>query len=319
MLVIQYQGQQVRIELLNNSFVNRWAEHLHYMLGLYSKRVYFSQYPYVWRYNKSQVDSYALKLSQTVKQLRDLGTGFPEDFNVSEADTQDKLNLLLQQKLNRLHRYFTTCNRDTLPFATEWAPGVPVTGLINESIKMQVFELSHQVNVQVHNLENFVETPNKKLYLDNPRRVALSVDFSMYRNNESTEESSQISKGAWHYMTPEELQWVSDDPDLDVWLPDNILGKPYNVAFYDHDDPTAWDITHNLGYTGSFSVGLIGNKASEMQTPEITQWLKSYNIDPGPLTCGMPIGRIVQGRDVAVEWYRHLHKMNFNEIEILLT
>lgn len=310
-IFLEYQRESVEITLLDNPFVKKWSNHLDRMLAKHKFQVNSGKFPYHLRDERGMLVEHAMKLNNAVKSLIDMGTGFPEDFDISEInevvdkadDVGNDINLSLQLKLNRLHRYFTTCEDSV---ATTWTKDkqYPVTGLKDRDRVETILKLSHDINVEVHNIEKYIITPNKKLFLESPLREEISITFDIYQDHLSHDQTSKIrEEGIWESLTFEDYIHLSDDPVYDVWLPDNILGKPYNIAFYDHDDPREWDITHNIGYTGAFSIGVRGNKASEMQNDILKNWLKSYGVKPTPATCGMPAGKVTQGKDVLEKWY----------------
>jgi hypothetical protein len=285
------------------------------MLDTYRYNSYFTKYPYLWEQDQPTIEAHALHLSQIVRQLIQMETGFPEDFDPTEVEI---LDLTLQQKLNRLHRYFTTFTQDSDSRGLQWATDVPVVGSNDKQKFSKMFELAHQINGLVHLIENYVTTPHKEKFLENPQRTDLEIEFDVYENTNEASKSIQVKGDRWNYMTPDDFAYLSNDPKFDVWLPDNILGKPYNRAYYDHDDPTQWDITHNIGYTGNFQVGSRTNKATEMQTPEIQEWLRSYGIEPGPATCGMPLGYITSGREFLDQWWIEADGGQLNDLTIEL-
>jgi hypothetical protein len=73
-----------------------------------------------------------------------------------------------------------------------------------------------------------------------------------------------------------------------------ILGKDYKRAYWDYDDPTNQDVSINKLYSGSMLV----SNMSDSVNPDLESWLRSYGIEPGPMTVGMPLGNITQGKDL---------------------
>jgi hypothetical protein len=256
------------VELLDNPFVRKWVDHLGYMIDNYERDVHFANRPYVNKLDQLAIDS-AERLSTVVGQLRQQNLPFAK-FDVAELDS---LDLSLQHKLNDLHRTFTNHAKLDLP--------------------QELLDLVHQVNMEVHNIESYVTTPHKveMRYLSSQPYHELEVIFKCLKDG------SQMLDESWLDIDQEHFEYLSDDVNIDVWLPDNILGKSYHQAYYDHDDPTAWDVTHHLGYNGSFAIGLEGNRATEHAKEQIQQWIRSYGITPGPSTCGMPLGHVVSGRN----------------------
>lgn len=297
-LTLTYQNQTVEIQLLDNPFVYKWACHVGKILGLFTHKQFFGTFPYLLDVNngRTQITQSALALEEAVTQLRLLNVGFPEDFTVVETKN---LDLVLQQKLNRLHRYFTWCDRHDIGKNLFWGPDQPVTGPRDSATLEKINQITHRMNNEIHKLEAYVATPNKfKLMKD--QYTELAVEFDIYDNPMVPDPTRVV----WRFIEPEDFQYLSNNPDYDVWLPNQILGKPYNIACYDHDDPTQWDITHPIGYTGNFVVGVNGNKATHMNNPFIIEWLKSHGINPGPDISGMPLGRIISGREHLPQWHK---------------
>jgi hypothetical protein len=299
-LTLTYQNQTVEIQLLDNPFVQKWSRHLEKVLGEFSHKQFFASYPYLSpsfgpSSIRSRINQYAIGLAEAVSQLKELNVGFPEDFDIEETKN---LDIILQQKLNRLHRYFTWCNRDDLGKNLFWGPGQPVTGSHDQKTLEKINQITHRMNVEIHKLEAYVVTPNKiKLLRSNFTELEIMFDTHV-----SPGISGEMRTGSWHSIEPTDFQYLSDDPTHDMWVPIQILGKPYHVAYYDHDDPTEWDITHPNGYSGNFVVSTTGNKAYHMSNPDVIKWLKSYEIEPGPVTCGMPLGRITSGKEYLRQW-----------------
>lgn len=308
-LSLTCQDQTVQIRLLDNLFVNKWANQLAKVLAGYSYQYFFGSWPFIRSLNQTQLEQHATALSQVVTQLREFDVGFPESFDVSETHS---LDLELQKKLNRLHRYFTWFNRDDIEGQPSWGPDCPVTGNKDSSTLEKIRHLTHRVNVEVHRIEGYVTTPNK-MNLMSEGYSELAIEFDIDRDPSV---SSEMLPGVWKYMEPEDFHYLSNDPQYDVWLPNQILGKPYIVAYYDHDDPTEWDITHQIGYSGNFVVGIEGNKARHMNHPDVVNWLRQYGIEPGPTTCGMPLGQIISGRDYLEPWMNN--RANLGQLTIKL-
>jgi hypothetical protein len=297
-LTLVYQHQTVEIELLNNPFVHKWAGHLEKMLSVFSYQEVFTGYPYFHRVNRDRVKQIAEHIKEAILQLKELNAGFPEDFELEETE---KLDINLQQKLNRLHRYFTWCNRTDIGKNLFWGPDCSVTGSHDQTTLKKINQITHRINVEIHKLEAHVLTPNKIKLLRN-EFTELEVAFDTHATPEI---SGEMRPESWRCMELEDFQYLSNDPTHDVWVTNQILGKPYHVAYYDHDDPTQWDITHPIGYSGNFAVTITGNQAHHMANPGLVEWLKSYGITPGPATCGMPLGRIVSGKEYLPQWQKN--------------
>jgi hypothetical protein len=102
----------------------------------------------------------------------------------------------------------------------------------------------------------------------------------------------------WRYfqhLDEEYFQYFTDQLEYDIWLPlHQIQGKNYWICYFDEDDPTHWDVSTNIIYSGSIAIG----DRSAARDPKILTWLESYGITPGPMHCGMPLGKIITGRDL---------------------
>lgn len=127
--------------------------------------------------------------------------------------------------------------------------------------------------------------------------------------------SSQTYKGTnndfqyFKTIKNEHYEYFSDNMEYDIWLPlSQIQGKNYLQAYVDEDDPTNWDVSSNVFYSGSFSIG----DRSWYKNENLQNYLKSYGIKPCAQTCGVPLGRIISGK----KYISHLMENNIVEINL---
>ena len=82
---------------------------------------------------------------------------------------------------------------------------------------------------------------------------------------------------------------IPNNIDIDVWVGNDILGKDYIEAYYDHDDPNEWDVWPIMGHSGKFKINVASQWYEEDSTDNTLQqlvksdnfqnWLKEYNIE----------------------------------------
>ena len=240
------------------------------------------------QYNKD-LNEKTEKLKETINAINMIGMDFPIPSH--EVDFENNTFEVSRKLLNDIHRHFTTGHR-TLTYDDEevftWKFGSNITFELpeNHTDKFKILsKFLHEINDLVHNIEP---------HLDNPRLSKLVNTDSVY--NEYTVEFKIPVDQAQYFsktITREDFKFFSNDvKKYDVWLPlCQIQGKDYSRAYYDYDDPKEWDITHNIYYSGSFSIG----KRDWALDPDFLTFLEENGITPGPLQCGMPIGRVIQG------------------------
>jgi len=206
------------------------------------------------------------------------------DFPVNYEDIKIDLNLDTVHLLNRLHRYFTTGCRST--FEEMQTYDDKTFFKLKTEHQWTFNDLIHHVNDGVHRLENFIDTPRA---LEFPAETEYQIAFDSHQPFDSADTANDYFVD----ITQDDQQYFSDKLEYEMWLPwHQILGKCYWDAYFAYDDPTQWDCSEHVQYSGSFALG----KRTQARNPKIEEWLKSWGIDPGPMTCGIPVARLVSGQ-----------------------
>jgi hypothetical protein len=276
-------GQTIDIELLNNPFMFDFIEQFKKVNhNLEFDQEFFNPCGYENRWSQKRIEIFESKIKEAIRNLNFLGVNFP----IAEDEIQITNDSNGRDLLNRLHRHFTTGHRsasETKNFI--WLENSNLTFSINEENYNEFAKWTHQINDYVHQSEP---------YFINSRKL----NFPMTKEYLILYKSMAFSEQNFNYfcsIKQEHYEYFSDDMHFDVWLPLNqIQGKNYLQGYIDEDNPIHWDISSNIFYSGSFSIGDRGWYHNE----EIQNYLKSYGIETGPHTCGMPLGKIIKGREL---------------------
>jgi hypothetical protein len=179
------------------------------------------------------------------------------------------------------------------------------------------FESLHGVNYAVHDIELYYTNdridrfrPGKEDKITREYQIELKMlpsPSEYLGNNKYMEPDDKLNhmsslnvqdiiQNYFKKFETEDYQYFSDNLSYDVWVPlYQIQGKDYIRAFFEYDDPTCWDIhAASVFYTGSFSIG----DRSMIKHPEVLEYMRSFGMDPGPFECGMPLGNVIEGKDL---------------------
>lgn len=232
-------------------------------------------------------------LTDSVQVLRDIGTGFPYTVDVDSLRAGGEAG---QQVLNVMHRAFTNsfrCESFSLPYS--WYSDNRETFTVSEANKKLFLDNSANINTAVHNLEMYMITDHKC----QSSRIPCSR-LSLYFDAYNVSEDSQIlAREAARVIQPEDAEFYSDDATYDVWVGKDILGKDYMTGFMENDDPSEWDITKILYYTGRIDFDLTPYTFTDrILSQEFKSWLERYGVEYSPEMAGIPLGRLESGREV---------------------
>ena len=287
--IVTKRDQTIKIQLLDNPFIDDFVQQLDFINCHYQVFSYKQNIPYRAKFwNQSNINKQIEIIVDAITNLNDMGLNFPIPIDEIIYEFLEPDNTS-RQLLNRLHRHFTTANRSFShgePVLT-WEDNTPHTFNRPEDIK-RFTHYVHKINTAVHAAE---------IYFDNDRI-----------RNFKTRYEYQVQFNSWEPIDPnndpqdrylidikqDHFQYFSDQLVYDVWLPlTQIQGKDYWRAYFDHDDPTKWDVSTNVQYSGCMAI----TDRSAISDPAILEYLKSYGITPGPLQCGMPLGNIIEGKE----------------------
>jgi len=285
--ILTKSNQNIKIRLLDNPFIDDFVQQLDFINRHYNLYSYIQLIPYRSKqWNQEDIDKQVKIITDAISNLNDIGLNFP----IPESEIVLENNSDSRQLLNRLHRHFTTANRS-------FSHGEPV--LTWEDNTKYIFERPNndvgKFNHYVHAINTAVHAT--EAYFDNDRI-----------RNFKTRYEYQVQFNSWEPIDPnndpqdkflvdikqDHFQYFSDQLVYDVWLPlTQIQGKDYWRAYFDYDDPTKWDVSTNVQYSGCMAI----TDRSAIEDPAILEYLKSYGITPGPLQYGMPLGNIIEGKE----------------------
>jgi len=300
----------IHIELLDNPFVKKWTEHFCNMQKAYDMDYHTETQPV---YNILKTNQEILKdlanLRNTIIKLRDMGTNFPFD---PWKVTYEKIfpnHDAGQQTLNEIHRYFTTGGRTLNEYENlgilntgHWSDDFDSKFTFDKENEEEFKHTHALVNDYVHELDQSILTSRKDMDFKN-QAVNLQFEFG------SQKKDCRFDKGTFVNIVEDDYMYADDEVDIDVWCGNDILGKDYIEAYYDHDDPSQWDVTPIDGHSGKFKINVSSQWYEEDSTDNTLQqlvksdnfqnWLKEHNIEYTPEMCGMPLGKVVNGKELA--------------------
>lgn len=279
----------ITIQLLDNDFIPEFVQHVKRNRDLFRISSWNERIPYC---RNEQWDTVYIKqredeLRSAVTTLNSLGLNFP----IAVEDIQLTNDAYGRDLLNRLHRHFTTSHRSYSHNEpkTIWQDGTEWTFTVKPEDQETFVREVHNINTAVHMTEGYYINDR---YRNFTPRYEYQVVFN---SSKPRDPNNNIQQDYFLNIKPEHYRYFSDQLEHDVWLPlHQIQGKNYWVAYFDEDVPTHWDVCTNIQYTGSFAIG----DRSAIRDPAILDYLRSYGIEPGPLECGMPIGDVIQGKDI---------------------
>lgn len=277
--------------LIGNNFTDRFLKKLKWVKEIYhfeSANDYYQLRPPQW--NPEKIKQFESSIQESVQWLNDNGYRFPIPLNEIILEN----NSVSRSLLNKLHRHFTTGHRTVSqrePVKT-WLENSGYTFEFDhsKSCYQDFSQAVHNINTQVHYAEQFYVTERMNTF---PKVVECNVMFNSVR---PIDPANGPQMDYFTTITQDDYQYFSDDTDsYDVWLPlGEMQGKNYYRAYFDQDEPTHWDIFTNHYYSGSFTFADRGL----MKHPDMVAYLERYGITPGPLTTGIPLGKITQGKEL---------------------
>jgi hypothetical protein len=273
--------ETIVIEFLDNEFVNEFVAHLHDIHQSFHYRSWQKIIPYPrQQWNQATVDENRQKIISSIHSLNQLGLTFPIDADavdfVQHQPKQDR------ELLNRLHRCFTTghATRNTWEYNTQH------TFVLADGDYPIFSRLVHDINDAVHAIECYYSNDRIQSF---PQYTEYQIE---YLSHDTRHNPVVTHQQFFQPIQEQHKKYFTRDQSYTVWLPlYQIQGKNYWVGYFDYDDPRHWDISTNVVYSGSFSLG----SRRILHQPQLVAWLESYGIDPGPEQGGMPLGHVTQG------------------------
>jgi hypothetical protein len=305
-LTIESDLGKVKIKLLENHFTEKYIPFLKVMFETFEKE--FRSGPslgYTRSKNLPYIREQAKRLVDSVDELNAMGYNYPYQV---QLDSFDNCDLAGQELLNKLHRSFTTAQRDHYqhPPKFVWSDRFDSEFTVDPKDLDRMLYLTETLNNAVHNTEHYMMTPYKTT---NFGEVIQQVEVKSLVTNEiskvHTDKGPYETLSGWFQKyTEEDYELFSDSDEYDVWVGRDILGKDFIHAFYDYDDPTNWDVTGQLGYSGKIAmdVGTV-TKSMVIKSDNFKQWLDKYNVPYSKKMGGMPLGTVIEGKDLLRAFY----------------
>ena len=282
-------NEELVLEFLDNPFTVEFISHLKkikdlFVLNFSQEKIPYNRKTFLDTTIKQQLEQ---QLINAIDELNDMGLNFPISIEEIKLDTSSNTRNLL----NRLHRHFTTGHRSVShgENVTTWLDNSIYTFKLDPEKTNKFSQHIHKINTVVHKAEG---------YIVNDRQLNFTPRYEyqfLFDSTQPKDPNNNPQEIYFQKIKSEHFQYFTDQLEYDVWLPlCQIQGKNYWTAYFDNDDPTHWDVTTNVVYSGSFAVG----NRSAIRDPVILEYLRSYGIEPGPLHCGMPLGKVVSGKEI---------------------
>ena len=289
--LVTINDSRIIIELLSNTFTQGFVKQIKQNRELYAITSFYeiiSRAP-GRQWNQERINELEQLFKVSIRALNELGVNFP----IQEQEIILNDNSQTRDLLNRLHRHFTTSHRS----GNTWKFNSNLTFVVPLGQEKEFKKLVHDINHAVHETEYYITTEHMKTFKSRYPEYQIIFDRSKPLRDDIVAYNTGYDPNNFYFqeILPEDEQFFSDTLEYDVWLTlQQIQGKSYHVCYFDMDDPTEWDIDVNVVYSGSMS---LTNRAVA-KDPQIIEWLKSYGITPGPKHCGIPVGNIIQGKEL---------------------
>lgn len=291
-------------KLIGNDFTDRFFEQLKWVKDVYH---FFSRNDYmpvvVHEWNNERIKYFESSIKESVNWLNENGYRFPIPLDEIVLEN----NMTSRHLLNRLHRHFTTSHRSVTHQESikTWLDGSDYTFEYDPDNYSAFSHAVHNINEKVHEAEQFYRTPQMSTF---PPQTECTLTF------DSTRPIDPANNPQNKFLVPiteVDYKYFSDEVDAyDVWLPlGEMQGKNYYRCYFDDDEPNHWDIFSNHYFSGSFTFA----DRKGMKHPDMINYLNKYGIVNGPLTVGIPLGNIIQGKELL----KHFDVNDIVEVNII--
>jgi len=302
----------VRVQILNNDFTDQFIGMFAEMLNLFPIKYRRVSYGHCSLPDKNFIKSQAEKLITVIDELNQMGTNFPYTVDI---DLMLRADGSSQDLMNKLHRAFTTAHKCQYAGAPlHWNDRFPSDFTVKSpEDEQRMLYLTDQINSLVHWTEIYMKTDRKDYNYDNLIRQ-LEIRLDSYIND-----GTRMIKDWFKHIEPEHYQYYSDSNEFDVWVGKDILGKDYLVAYYEHDDPSEWDVDHVIGYSGKLAIDSKFIRRSDVvKSADYLAWLDQHGVKYNNAMCGMPVGTIIEGRDIMDQLIDNTKLGEFSNISITI-
>jgi hypothetical protein len=285
-------NKELVLEFLDNPFTIEFISHLKkikdlFVCNFWKRRIPERRGAFLSTEHKQHLEQ---QLINDINALNDMGLNFPISIEEIRLDTSSNT----QNLLNRLHRHYTTSNRSVsqVENVTTWLDNSIYTFRLDPEKTSKFSQHVHNINTTVHEAEQYLVMNARQLNFTPSYEHTFLFDSAQPKDPNNNPQEIYFQK-----IKSEHFQYFTDQLEYDVWLPLQIQGKNYWTAYFDNDDPTHWDVSTNIVYSGSFTV----SDRSAARDPALLDYLRSYGIVPGPLHCGMPLGKIISGKEILTD------------------
>ncbi len=280
----------VNIELIDNSFTNRWKD---YLIRTTKRLPNLS-----WSANKSPMLSYQkINPINHFNKLKESFELLQEHYGTDYSSEIIELNHLIenpkdlkQSHLNIWARHYTTSAYDFVT-NSELNHLIPQTDTPDDVI----FATIHSLNQYTHELGMLTHT--------HIERRAWLKDKLYYGIRSADATNLNDSNSLWgngNQEPPGEDFTFDNDYYYNVWLGDDIQGKDHFKCWYDEDDASNDDIGGNAFMTPNLIFDPYMIYATTMENPEF----KKFVLDSNKPINRYPIGNIVNINDINWELFR---------------
>jgi hypothetical protein len=258
---IFFDDRWITVGCLNNPTINRWYEtaKLEYNNPGRLKSV---ANPVTLQQDNEIVKTNYNEILSAIDELRAMGVEWldnePSEFNFD------------QQWCNRVHRYFTT-----LRFADGKVNLNQNSLTVKDEDKEKFISLLYLINDNVHIIENFCQTEQKKIFQRKLRALKITPNII---ENDYKFNDEDYQNHTWEHHN--------------VVFDNEILGKHILNSFFDDDDPQNFDTTGHYSWRGSFRI-LIDSRTPIYESMEFNDWMKKYNVSRSSLRADFPIGNVI--------------------------
>ena len=301
------------IQLRDDPFVKKWLKHLQYVVYdtviPYPCKATRATIPFAHEISKDKIIEYVDQLHITIKNINNL-LAIPDlarvhtDFPISISDlSYSKFlsnDLETQKILNALHRCFTCADKAIsvkhlkVNFTLVWSDKFKSNFRIHYTKKEEFRKLIQDINQIVHCLDCNTITPRVFDVIESKKFIdILTINFDFYGENEKS-----LKSKTFKFMKEKDMLSALDSDEYDVWMGVDLLGKDYITGYYNHDDPTEWDISTLNCYTGKMEIVIGPNTIPGLvKSNKFQNWLKKHNVEYTPGMCGIPLGKVISGKD----------------------
>jgi hypothetical protein len=302
------------IELLDNPFVKKWTDHFCNMQKVYDIDYHAETQP-VYHITR-EINDIHKDIENLITSIKKVNN-FPFDVEKITYNNLFDNHFEGQKILNEIHRYFTTAGRTINEHNGHWSDNFDSKFTFNEENKEEFGHHHALINDWVHELDQSILTPRKEIDFKN-QIVNLQFEFGAQKLD------CRFDEGTYVNISEEDYMYADDNIDIDVWCGNDILGKDYIEAYYDHDDPTQWDVTPINGHSGKFKINVASQWYEKDSTDNTLQqlvksnnfqsWLENWGVEYVPEMVGMPLGKITSGKELVTRDIFQQPPIHFNII-----